>query len=162
MNPLAITDYTLTSALGPGLSDNWRALQSGESGLRPCTFGAMTDLDTWAGEVVGVDDVALPAALGDYNCRNNRLAWIGLQQDGFMDAVERAVQRHGASRVGVFIGTSTSGIYETELAYQSIDFDTDPPSGLPQDYCYYGSHNAYSAAEFVRVLLFAYLFLSTR
>jgi 3-oxoacyl-[acyl-carrier-protein] synthase-1 len=49
--------------------------------------------------------------------------------------------------VGVFIGTSTSGILETELAYRR----RDPQTGaLPPDFRYEGTHNTYSAAAFVR------------
>jgi len=56
----------------------------------------------------------------------------------------------GANRVGLFIGTSTSGILQTELAYRQ----RDPGSGaLPADFHYAGTHNTFSAAAFVRQLL---------
>ncbi|HVW67726.1 MAG TPA: beta-ketoacyl-ACP synthase, partial [Steroidobacteraceae bacterium] len=52
--------------------------------------------------------------------------------------------------VGVFLGTSTSGILETEIAYRH----RDPATGaLPADFQYRGTHNSFSVADFVRQLL---------
>ena len=51
--------------------------------------------------------------------------------------------------MGVFLGTSTSGILETELAYRR----RDPATGaLPADFDYAGSHNSFSVAAFVRAI----------
>ncbi|RYY94740.1 MAG: beta-ketoacyl-ACP synthase, partial [Comamonadaceae bacterium] len=56
----------------------------------------------------------------------------------------------GAARIGVFLGTSTSGIYETEVAYRH----RDPATGaLPGDLVYRGSHNPYSLSAYVREAL---------
>ena len=41
-------------------------------------------LDTWIGEVEGLQSIELPEPLARYDCRNNRLAWLGLQQDEFL------------------------------------------------------------------------------
>ena len=89
----------------------------------------------------------LPVQLADFDCRNNRLALMGLMQDGFADAVAAAVQKYGSQRVGVLIGTSTSGILETELAYRRCD----PVSGaLPANFSYGTTHNTFSVADFTR------------
>jgi 3-oxoacyl-[acyl-carrier-protein] synthase-1 len=94
-----------------------------------------------------VDSVTLPASLAEFDCRNNRLAWLGLLQDGFSAAVEAAIARHGRRRVGVLLGTSTSGILQTEQAYRR----RDPQTGaLPGDFIYPTTHNTYSVARFVR------------
>jgi 3-oxoacyl-[acyl-carrier-protein] synthase-1 len=91
--------------------------------------------------------VQLPAPLAGFDCRNNRLALLGLLQDGFADAVAAAREKYGAQRVGVFIGTSTSGILQTELAYRR----RDPVSGaLPADFIYRSTHNTFSVADFTR------------
>jgi len=67
-----------------------------------------------------------------------------------MDAVAQSVGRWGRRRVGVFLGTSTSGILETELAYRH----RDPTTGaLPPDFDYAGSQNSFSVADFVRQTL---------
>jgi 3-oxoacyl-[acyl-carrier-protein] synthase-1 len=148
MKPLTITSYTTTTSLGAGNQANWQKLAAGETGLVVCQFDGIDDLPTWVGEVAAVDQVQLPAALASFDCRNNRLAWLGLQQDGFMDSVAAAVNRYGSHRVAVFMGTSTSGIHQTELAYRQIDNDA-----LPDWYHYQGTHNAYSIAEFTRQAL---------
>lgn len=72
---------------------------------------------------------------------------MGLMQDGFSDAVAAAAEKYGAQRVGVFIGTSTSGILQTELAYRRLD----PVSGaFPADFVYDTTHNTFSVADFTR------------
>ena len=146
MKPLALTHFTATSCLGRGLAATLDALQRQRSGLRPCTFETV-DLPTYTGEVEAVDSVGLPSPLREFDCRNNRLAWLGLAQDGFTQAVQDGVRRWGRRRVGVFLGTSTSGILQTELAYRRRDAVT---GALPEDFEYQRTQNSFSAAEFVR------------
>ncbi len=144
VNGLWISHYTASSCIGRGNAATLAALRRGDIGLSPCRFD-IVDLPTWVGEVPGVDEIQMPAALSHYDCRNNRLALLGLIQDGFKDAVLEARSRYGASRVGVFLGTSTSGIHQTELAYRQ----RDPISGAFRDgFCYGGTHNTYSVADF--------------
>ena len=148
MNPLWLSHFTATSAIGRGLPQTLAALRERRSGLLPCTFDTV-DLATFAGAVANVDAVQLPAALAAFDCRNNRLAFLGLMQDGFADAVAAAGRRYGAHRVGVILGTSTSGILQTELAYRR----RDPDGGaLPADFIYGSTHNTYSLADFTRQL----------
>lgn len=146
LQPLLISRYTATSCIGTGLAATREALAAGRSGLTPCDFETVA-LDTWIGRVPHLEEVVLSPVLADYDCRNNRLALLGLLQDGFVDAALDAVARYGAHRVAVLLGTSTSGILETELAYRA----RDPHTGaLPAAFHYRGSHNIFSVAEFVR------------
>lgn len=146
MTPLLLSSFTATTALGCGLAATRAALANGSSGLQPCRFESV-DLPTWIGEVPGVDAQVLPPALAAYDCRNNRLTQMGLEADGFADRVRAAVDRYGPARVGVFLGTSTAGILQTELAYRR----RDPDSGaLPDDFIYRTTHNSFSLAEFTR------------
>ena len=146
MTPLHLARYTLVTCVGDGLAPLRTALRAGTSGLAPCRFGGVA-LDTWIGEVAGLDDTPLPAALAEYDCRNNRLARRGLESDGFDAAVRASIARHGKRRVGVILGTSTSGILETENAYRH----RDPLTGaLPAGFPYRGTHNTYSLAAFTR------------
>src|SRR5882762_4585070 len=94
MTPLAITSYTATTALGRGLAAQAAALRAERGGLHDRGFESST-LQTWIGEVAGLDQ-ALPADWLDWDCRNNRLADMGLQQDGFSTAVAAARRRYGA------------------------------------------------------------------
>src|SRR5438552_45213 len=124
MKALALTSFTATSCIGRGVEATLAALRERRTGLKRCAFETVT-LDAFVGEVAGVDEAPLPPGLREYECRNNRLAQLGLVQDGFAEAVRRSARRHGRERVGVFLGTSTSGILETELAYRR----RDPASG---------------------------------
>ena len=146
MNPLWLSHFTATSSIGSGLDQTLDALRQRRSGLAPCAFDTV-DLATFVGEVAGLDAVQLPAKLADFDCRNNRLALLGLTQDGFAEAVHAARAKYGAQRIGVFLGTSTSGILQTELAYRR----RDPVTGaLPADFIYATTHNTFSVADFTR------------
>ena len=149
MKPISLTACTMTSCLGGGLAATRRALRAGTSGLAKIAFETV-NLDTFVGEIPGVDEVRMPAALSAFDCRNNRAAEMGLAHDSFIDAVDAAARRHGAARVGVFIGTSTAGILQTELAYRR----RAPADGtLPADFDYRHTHNTFSVAEYVRARL---------
>lgn len=119
IEPLGVTAYTLTNALGPGCEATCAALLAGRSGLRPCDLPHIR-LDTWVGTVARLHEVRLPPDLAHFDCRNNRLAELTLAQDGFGPAVLAARQHYGAERIGVFLGTSTSGLAHTEDAYRRM------------------------------------------
>jgi 3-oxoacyl-[acyl-carrier-protein] synthase I len=156
MAPLILSRYSIVSALGKGLEQTSRALRDRRSGLRPCDFEDVR-LATYIGRVEGVEDAPVgrdstSVELQRFDCRNNRLALLGLQQDGFIQAARDARERHGAHRVAVIIGSSTSGILETEHAY----CHRDPQTGvLPSSYLASQrfTHNMFSAAHFVRAYL---------
>jgi 3-oxoacyl-[acyl-carrier-protein] synthase-1 len=149
MTELLLKEYTATSCIGHGRVAMLEALRGQRGGLAPCTFETAA-IDTWTGEVGAIDAERLPAALRQFDCRNNRLAQLGLRQDGFQEAVAQSIGRWGRRRVGVFLGTSTSGILQTELAYRH----RDPATGaLPEDFDYAGSQNSFSVADFVRQAL---------
>lgn len=149
MKPLAITDYSLVTALGHGRAATLQALATARSGLARREFES-TELGSWIGTVDAVDAVRLPPALAAWNCRNNRLAEAGLRADDFAASVQRAAARHGARRIGVFVGTSTSGILETERAYR----ERDPRSGaLPAWFDLERTHDTSSVARYVRAAL---------
>ena len=109
MSPPIVTRYTGVNCLGAGVDPWWAALRERRSGLAPCDFEDVA-LETFIGRVPGVEDVVLPEALAAFDCRNNRLAQLGLAQDGFGDAVAAARERYGPRRIGVILGTSTSGV----------------------------------------------------
>jgi 3-oxoacyl-[acyl-carrier-protein] synthase I len=146
MRPLLLKNFTAASCIGKGVASTLRSLLDQRSGLRHCDFETV-DIDTHIGEVAGVDAVRLPEDLHRFECRNNRLAELALGQDGFFDAVQQSAGRWGRRRVGVFLGTSTAGILQTELAYR----ERDPVSGaLPPNFEYGTTHNSFSVADYVR------------
>jgi 3-oxoacyl-[acyl-carrier-protein] synthase-1 len=139
----------IVSSVGFGQDATLAALQSGHSGLRPCHFETVT-LPTWSGEIEAPDNVRLPAEHAAFDCRNNRLAEMALGQDGFAEAVHSAVERYGAARIGLFVGTSTSGILQSEQAFRARDRET---GGLPAGFHYEQTHNTGSLAAYLRARL---------
>jgi 3-oxoacyl-[acyl-carrier-protein] synthase I len=146
MKPLHVSAYTVTSALGAGREAHARALLAGESGLRKISFDTNT-LDCWLGEVRDFDQ-PLTGSLARMDCRNNRLGEFALAQDGFQQAVAASVRRHGAHRIGVFLGTSTAGVHHTELAYRASTNDS-----LPDWFDLRCTQNVYSISEYVTARL---------
>ncbi|KRG75593.1 3-oxoacyl-ACP synthase [Stenotrophomonas ginsengisoli] len=118
--PLAVTAHTATSAVGHGRKALLDALRKQRSGLRSNDLGQQP-LPCWIGRVDGLEGAALPAHLQQWESRNNRLAWLALQQDGLPAALQAASARYGNDRIAVVMGTSTSSIGETELAYRQLD-----------------------------------------
>ena len=145
MSLLRISHYTLTSALGRGRAAHWRGLQSAQTGLRQNTFDD-TALQCYLGEVSGLTD-GLPRQHSEFDCRNQRLAWLALQQDGFSETVAEFRAKYGAAKIGVFIGTSTAGIHSAELAYR--EWRNQDMSGLPDWFDYRHTQNLFSVADFI-------------
>jgi 3-oxoacyl-[acyl-carrier-protein] synthase-1 len=148
VKPLPITAFTVATALGRGQAAHADALRNGVTGLRAQAFETAA-LDAWLGVVDGVDEQALPAAMARFDCRNNRLAALALRTDDFERQVQLAVARHGAARVGVLVGTSTSGILQTEIAYR----ERDAEGALPAWLHYPETHDTASLARFVQAAL---------
>ncbi|TWG85975.1 3-oxoacyl-[acyl-carrier-protein] synthase-1 [Cupriavidus gilardii J11] len=145
LSPLLLSHFTATTCLGHGLADHANALREQRGGLAPCRFEGVR-LQTHVGEVPDVDAQRVPEQLAAFDCRNNRLAWLALQQDGFAGHVVAARERYGPRRIGVFLGTSTGGILETERAYRR----RDATGALPADFDYARQHSPFALPAFVR------------
>src|SRR5690606_19272091 len=148
---LAITAYTATTALGRGRDAQASALRERRGGLRHNDFGSGAvgeqRLETWIGRVDGLEDVALPAEFAHLDCRNNRLAWLALQQDAMAERVAALRARHRPERVALVLGTSTSSIGATEDHYarRPDDGPRFPPElGAP------ALHTPHSLGHFVQ------------
>ena len=117
MSRLYLGPPGLTCALGCGLDATRAALLAGDtSGLR-LEDGWLPDRPVRVGrlrnEPPPLPDV-LPLA---WRSRNNAVLLAAAQQiAGQIDAARR---RYGAGRIGVVLGTSTSGIAEAELAFHA-------------------------------------------
>jgi 3-oxoacyl-[acyl-carrier-protein] synthase-1 len=139
-----VTAYTVTCAAGTGIEAFHDSLRRECTGLRRNDF-PHCNLDTWIGRVAGVEDAHLPPHLADRECRNNRLAWLGLAQDGFIDAVQGAIARYGAGRVACITGTSTAGISATEAAYRERRSD----GHLREEYRLPRVHTPHTSSAFI-------------
>ncbi|HET7833280.1 MAG TPA: beta-ketoacyl-[acyl-carrier-protein] synthase family protein [Gallionella sp.] len=149
MQPLHLSAFTLVTPLGAGVSATLAALRAGHSGLTHCNF-LDVDLETYIGRIPGLEEHPVRGDLAPYDCRNNRLAQLAVEQDGFAAAVGAARERYDRRRIGVFLGTSTSGVLSTELAYRQ----RDPVTGaLPPDFNFTGTQNCFSVADYVQRVL---------
>ena len=102
----------VVSAAGSGAEETARRIFSGQSGVEP------SDAFTAGREIpVGIARAPLPSLSAfdpTVRSRNNQLAFVAAEQ--LRHSVEHAVEQFGADRVAVVVGTSTSGIGESELA----------------------------------------------
>ena len=105
-----------------------RMLELGESGIALTTAyspGYELPLGTVAVELPPAEKLPISA-----RSRNNRLALAALAQ--IRPAVNAAVERYGRERIGVVIGTSTSGIAEAETALRQYS----ATGALPEEFNY--------------------------
>ena len=144
IEPLAVSAATCASCVGTGKGAVLSSLVASQCGLRPNDFGS-DRLSTWIGRVQDLE-ARLPHRLISWDCRSNRLAWLGLCADDFHAAVATVSRRYGASRVAVIVGTSTSSIAATEEAYRQLDEHGAFPPHLRSGKV----HTLHSLAEFVQ------------
>jgi len=141
---LSVSAYSSVSAVGRGRAALLSALRERRTGLKPNDFSSV-DLPTWIGRVEGLENEPLPASMANWECRNNRLAWLGLCADDFAARVREARARYGPSRIAVIVGTSTSSIAATEEAYARLEPDGQYPPDLRRPIV----HNPHSLGDFV-------------
>ena len=116
---LTVSAFTATTAAGLGSVSLWDAVFNARSHLRANDF-TQTAITAWIGRVNGLETAALPARFSDWECRNNRLAWLALNQDGFYQAGLKSVAHFGPRRIAVIMGTSTGSVGATEEAYTRL------------------------------------------
>ena len=146
--PLRITAHSVACAAGVGVAALEASLRERRSGLRPNDF-TEAPLATWIGRVPGIEGAPLPIHLAEWECRNNRLAWLALQSDGFLAHALSARDRYGAGRIALVLGTSTSSIGATEEAYRRLEPDGSYPEDLRRPIV----HTPHSLGDFVRAAL---------
>jgi len=112
-SPCSLTALGVVNCLGRDANEVWRRLVEGDqSGFR-ARDGFVPDRTLWVGEVA--DPVPeLPAEFSRYACRNNALTLLALEQ--IRGPIDAALSRFGTARIGVVLGTSTSGVGDAETA----------------------------------------------
>ena len=138
-NPLPITAFALTNALGRTTEEVLDALFAGRTGLMPCRLPL--PFPTFAGEVAGELDAVLPKA---FDSRAARILARPLLE--LSSAIARAIERWGSRRVGLVLGTSTGGIAETEAAFEAFSRTGE----LPRDFDFERQHAFHGLVEFAR------------
>jgi len=117
----------IISPLGDGLETTRRALFAGDTSGMRVESGWLPNAPACVGRVMG-ELAPLPAPLAEYDCRNNRLLAAAVAQ--IRPAIDAALARHGAQRVAIVIGTSTSGIASGEDAMAAKIRDGAFPPGF--------------------------------
>jgi 3-oxoacyl-[acyl-carrier-protein] synthase-1 len=111
--PLGVAAMGLVTPLGSGSEAVARVLFEGSrAGLAP-RDDLCPGRSVWVGQVTDPLPSSPPQAAA-YDCRNNRMMLGALSQ--IREDVDAAIDRHGATRVGIVLGTSTGGMSEQESA----------------------------------------------
>src|SRR5258708_4493453 len=131
----------VANALGEGRDAVRRGLLAGD------TSGMVLEEGWVPGGPVRVGLVAaelppLPPGNELFECRNNRLLLLALEQ--IRAAVSGALDRVGPQRLGIVLGTSTSGIHEGEAAIAALVRDGAMPPRF-----HYGQQEIGAAAPFL-------------
>jgi 3-oxoacyl-[acyl-carrier-protein] synthase-1 len=143
-----ITGYTISCAAGVGLAAVRAAIAQRATGLRHKPWPG-ADVDTWLGPVPADLEAGWPDALSPWDSRNNRLAWLGLQQDGFGELAATAIGAMGGERIGLIVGTSTSSVGRTEEAYAALT----PDGRFEPRFLQPAVHNPHSTGAFLADVL---------
>ncbi len=117
LSDIGIIGLTGVSAVGHGKAAHLTAMRNGQSGLSPCTFPG-ADVPCYTGAVEGLESIDFPSALASYDNRATRLSLAALETDGFAQRLSGTIERWGADRVGIVLGTSTSGVERLERDYR--------------------------------------------
>ena len=136
-----VTAYAAINALGTTTRDVVAGLRDGRSGLGACPLELPFEAPTGA---LPEAPPALPASLSAWDSRTTRLAVAGL--DEILPALSRAIARHGADRVALVVGTTTSGLGRTEDAYHEMK----RTGALPADYELHRQHSFGAMMEALR------------
>lgn len=110
-----LAELGIVTALGASQRETWPRLIAGDQ----ARFVRRDDLSPAVARRFGAVTAALPAipaSLRHLDCRNNQLALAAYQQ--IADGVDAALRRFGAHRIGVVVGTSTTGIASAEQAFR--------------------------------------------
>lgn len=146
---VGISAFSAAFAGGVGRRALYQALLDNESRLGSLTLFPLS-YTTPVGEVLAPLPEIRPA-LKQYNSRNARLALavIDCPEDGLRAAVRSVAAHYGPERVGVVVGTSTSGLLETEAAYERLRRE----GAMPEDLNFLSRHAYQATPRFIQLEL---------
>lgn len=126
---VAITAVGVVNALGTSLEEVRRRLFAGDQSGLVRSSEYLSGRECFVGAVLG-ELPGCPAGLEELWSRNAALSLAALKQiEGQLAA---AIDRYGRHRIGVILGSSTSGISEGEVAVKA----RLEGNSLPSTYCY--------------------------
>ncbi|WP_410498063.1 beta-ketoacyl-[acyl-carrier-protein] synthase family protein [Chitinibacter sp. S2-10] len=133
----------LVSPLGNHYSDTITALLTGQRQLKPASE-LLINRPAWIGEVAGPLP-NLPTEVSQFHSRNNQLLYAASLQ---IDAeIRQLIARFGTHRIAIVLGSSTSGIAESEMAIAAQQRGEAPQSGYS-----YQRHEMADPARFLAAL----------
>jgi 3-oxoacyl-[acyl-carrier-protein] synthase-1 len=140
---LYLNDLGLLCAAGNSRQEVMANIVTGNrSGLiESDDFGIKTIVGQYQSELPAID----PAFL-NYECRNNRLLLAALAQ--IQQSVDQLINKYGNDRIGVVLGTSTSGVRSTELA-----LSYKAQHGKLPDYFHYKQQQMGAGADFLAAFI---------
>ncbi len=119
----------IVNALGSGVDEVSQRLFTGDTSGMVLEEALLIKGQARVGRARGELSI-VPHELMSFNCRNNQLLLTALAQ--IEHAVEAAITRYGRSRVGVVLGSSTTGMAEAEVAFSALRLT----GSLPATYSY--------------------------
>jgi 3-oxoacyl-[acyl-carrier-protein] synthase I len=136
-----IHDVGMINALGETTEGIWNTITSGKLP----ELSKRSDLIP--NETIRVAQVSsplptIPDSLKQFDCRNNALVLAALKQ--IEEKVQDVIKRYGASKVGIVVGTSTSGVATTENAILNQHHNGKLP-----DYFNLSQHENYGMSQFI-------------
>jgi 3-oxoacyl-[acyl-carrier-protein] synthase-1 len=119
----------IINALGSGVNEVSKRLFMGDTSGMVLEDALLLNGQARVGRARGVLAI-VPDHLLNFNCRNNQLLLTALAQ--IESVVEGAITHYGRSRIGVVLGSSTTGMAEGEVAFARLK----QTGALPIGYSY--------------------------
>lgn len=142
---LFLNDLGLLCAAGNDKETIWKRLLAGDRSGLVKTDRFSPGKDVFVGAVEG-DLPAIETKYAVYACRNNQLLLAALNQ--IRITVDAMIAKYGPDRIGVVIGTSTSGVRNTELALAEV-----AAGGAKPPWFHYKQQQFAGGADFLAHLL---------
>jgi 3-oxoacyl-[acyl-carrier-protein] synthase-1 len=144
LQDIVVVDYEASCAAGVGLDAIRDAIQHRRSGLSQNKFDQCA-LTTWVGHIAALDNYFWAPEQQVWQSRNNALIDLALQQGSLLASLETLRQRFGSSRIGIVMGSSTSSIDRTEVAYRELNEHDQ----LPREYLQEAVFNPHAPGLYV-------------
>jgi 3-oxoacyl-[acyl-carrier-protein] synthase-1 len=135
----------IINALGSNKAEVLANLLAGSAPGMQLQPGWIPEREVWVGAVNSALPT-VPVALAAFDCRNNQLLLAALAQ--IQNDIDEAITQYSRERIGVVIGSSTSGIAEGEAALREKMCSEQLPGSWPEHYDY-RQQEIGSPAEFV-------------
>ncbi len=136
-----INDLGIINALGSGKQSVLSNLLDNKSSGMKDFYSPIQNKRFFVGEV-DAELPVIPEQFAAFDCRNNQLALAVVLQ--LEQQIEHLKQKYPVDRIGIVMGTSTSGIAEAELALKYVHENTK----LPENY-HYKQQEIGAVAEFL-------------